>query len=193
MNKSMATSLVIFGVFSMVMMSAFGWWFGNYNSAIALRNEAQTENAQIEAQLQRRADLVPNLVETTKGAMAQEKAVFEDIAKAHAAFTNAPSGEEKIQAGEALTSALRGYLVVAQQYPKLASLDIVVQLNDELAGAENRISVARQRYNKSVEKYNTRIQSVPLSFFADDMNLEEMKLYQASGSAQTAPAVKFGE
>ena len=167
---------------------------GTYNSAINLRNEARTEQSQIEAQMQRRADLIPNLVASTKGAMSQEQAVFDDISKAHAAFTQAPSGTvEKMAAGDALSTAIRGYMVVAQQYPDLKSLDIVVMLNDEMAGTENRISVARQDYNEAVQTYNTRIQSLPLSLVAAQVGFQPMEQFKATQSAQEAPKVSFEE
>lgn len=165
---------------------------GTYNSAINLRNTAKTQEAQIETQMQRRADLVPNLVASTKGAMSQEKAIFDDIAKAHAAFTQAPSGTvDKMAAGDALSTAIRGYMVVAQQYPDLKSLDIVVMLNDEMAGTENRIGVARQDYNEAVQTYNTRIQSLPLSLVAGQVGFYPMEQFQAVEKAQEAPVVSF--
>lgn len=189
-----AIFMATFGGLALVALMMVGWFFGSYNSAIALRNTAKTENAQIEVQMQRRADLVPNLVASTKGAMSQEQAVFDDISKAHAAFTQAPSGSDaKVQASDALTTAIRGYMVVAQQYPNLKSLDIIVTLNDEMAGTENRIGVARQRYNESVQSYNTRIESLPLSLFARSMGFTTMTQYQSAAGSEKAPTVNFSE
>jgi LemA protein len=189
--KTVFGLIVGLGLFFFITL---GWVTGTYNSAINLRNTAQTEQAQIETQMQRRADLIPNLVASTKGAMSQEQAVFEDISKAHAAFTAAPSGTDaKIQAGEALSTAIRGYMVVAQQYPDLKSLDIVVQLNDEMAGTENRIGYARQQYNQAVKTYNTRIQSLPLSLVAEQFGFEKMEQFKAAEKAQEAPVVSFEE
>lgn len=189
--KALAGTIIALGLFFFITL---GWVTGTYNSAINLRNTAQTEQAQIETQMQRRADLIPNLVASTKGAMSQEQAVFEDISKAHAAFTQAPSGTvEKMAAGDALSTAIRGYMVVAQQYPDLKSLDIVVMLNDEMAGTENRISVARQDYNEAVQTYNTRIQSLPLSLVAGQFGFEKMEQFKATQKAQEAPAVSFEE
>lgn len=189
--KSLAAVIIGVGLFFFITL---GWVMGTYNSAINLRNTAQTEQAQIETQMQRRADLIPNLVASTKGAMSQEQAVFDDISKAHAAFTQAPSGTvEKMQAGDALSTAIRGYMVVAQQYPNLKSLDIVVMLNDEMAGTENRISVARQDYNEAVQTYNTRIQSLPLSLVAGQFGFEKMEQFKSTQKAQEAPTVSFEE
>jgi LemA protein len=192
MKKGLITLLAVLGIVGFMGLSMVSWFFGSYNGAIQLRNTAKTQQSQIEVQMQRRSDLVPNLVASTKGAMKQEQAVFDDIAKAHAAFTNAPSGTvDKMAAGDALSTAIRGYMVVAQQYPNLKSLDIVVSLNDEMSGTENRISVARQRYNESVQGYNTRIQSLPLSLFASSMGFTPMTQYLASEKAQQAPVVNF--
>lgn len=193
MNKSSIIFLSTIGFLGITFLSIIGWFSGSYNSAVSLRNTAQTERSQIEVQMQRRADLVPNLVASTKGAMSQEQAVFNDISKAHAAFTQAPTGDAKVQAGDALTTAIRGYMVIAQQYPQLKSLDIIARLNDEMSGTENRIGVTRTRYNESVQSYNTRIQSFPLGLFAQAMGFTAMNQYEASQQAQTAPAVNFSE
>jgi LemA protein len=188
MKKLTAWFLGIGMFFFIVLGSAVG----TYNGAISLRNTAETESAQIEADMQRRADLIPNLVASTKGAMSQEQAVFEDISKAHAAFTSAPSGTDaKFQAGKALSTAIRGYMVVAQQYPNLKSLDIVVQLNDEIAGTENRINYSRQEYNRAVKMYNIRIQSFPLNLVAERYGFEKMEQFQAVSTAKVAPTVSF--
>lgn len=189
--KTLTGLLIGVGLFFFITL---GWFMGTYNSAIGLRNEAKTEKAQIETQMQRRADLVPNLVASTKGAMSQEQAVFEDISKAHAAFSQAPAGTDaKVEAGYALSTAIRGYMVVAQQYPDLKSLDIVIMLNDEMSGTENRISVARQRYNEAVQSYNTRIESLPLSLMAGQLGFETMTQYEAQEKAEEAPVVSFEE
>lgn len=189
--KALTGIIVGLGLFFFITL---GWVMGTYNSAVSLRNEAKTEKAQIETQMQRRDDLVPNLVASTKGAMSQKQAVFEDISKAHAAFSQAPSGTDaKVDAGYALSTAIRGYMVVAQQYPNLKSLDIVIMLNDEMSGTENRISVARQRYNEAVQSYNTRIESLPLSLVAGQFGFTTMTQYEAEEKAQQAPTVSFEE
>lgn len=183
--------IVLAGIFlfAWILISSL---FGTYNQVVVLRNEATTQRSTIESQMQRRADLIPNLVASTKGAMTQEKAVFDDISKAHAAFTNAPSGtDSKIQAGEALSTAIRGYMVVAQQYPVLQSMTIVVSLNDEMSGTENRINVARLDYNQSVKTYNNRIQSLPLSLFAGAMGFQPMNLFESNAAGDVVPVVSF--
>lgn len=190
----MKTFSIIFLSIGMFFFITLGWGVGTYNGAINLRNTAETESAQIEADMQRRAELIPNLVASTKGAMSQEQAVFDDISKAHAAFTQAPSGTvEKMAAGDALSTAIRGYMVVAQQYPQLKSLDIIVSLNDEIAGTENRINYSRKEYNKAVKSYNTKIQSIPLSLVADKFGFEKMSQFEAAPKAEVAPVVSFEE
>ncbi len=185
--------LIALGLFLFVfVLPVVGWFTGSYNSAVGLRNQATTEEATIEAQMQRRADLVPNLVTTTKGAMIQEQAVFDDIAKAHAAFSNAPAGTaEKMAASDALSTAIRGYMVVAQQYPKLESLEIMKNLQTTMEGTENRISVARQRYNEAVRDYNNRIQAFPLTLFAGSMGFQKMTAFQADAKGLVNPNVNF--
>lgn len=193
MSATATLGIILGGLIAATIIFA-GTIFGTYNATIVLRNTAQTQQAQIETQMQRRADLIPNLVASTKGSMSQEQAVFENISKAHAAFTQAPSGtSDKMAAGDALTTAIRGYMVVAQQYPNLKSLDIVVMLNDEMSGTENRVGVARQDYNEAVQQYNTRIQSLPLSLFASSVGFTPMTQFEASQKAQDAPVVDFGE
>lgn len=183
---------IVLGVIALFVFSFFGSIVGGYNNLVVLRTEAQTQESQIETQMQRRADLVPNVVAATKGGMTQEKAVFESISKAYAAFQNAPSGSsDKLAAGDGLTAALRGYLVVVQQYPNLRSLDLVKDLTTTLEGSENRISVARQRYNESVRDYNNTRLSFPTVILANTFGFTEMKPFTAAPSAQTAPKVEL--
>ncbi len=165
---------------------------GSYNRMVSLREEARTQQSEIENAMQRRADLVPQIVGATKGAMAQERAVFDDIAKAHAAFSNSPAGSsEKMDAGVALGTALRGYLVVAQQYPNLKSLDIISDLTTTIEGTENRISIARRRYNESVQAYNQMIQSFPTNLFAGMFGFEKMQRFEMQEYAKDAPKVNL--
>lgn len=190
----MKNFLIILSLIGLVVFLFMGAVIGSYNNLVSLRNQAQTQEAQIEAQMQRRADLIPNVVEATKGGMAQEKTVFASIAKAYALFQNAPSGStDKLAAGDQLGSAIRGYLVVVQQYPQLKSLDLVRDLTTELEGTENRISVARQRYNESVLAYNQARQSFPGSLIAGFFNFQPIPLFQADSGSKTAPKINFSK
>lgn len=183
---------IFFGVIAVIGLIFFSSVIGINNSIINKKTIVENNRAQIEAQLQRRADLVPNIVATTKGAMKQEKDVFENISNAYGAYMKAQSGTpEKYDTGTQLGAALRGYLVVVQQYPNLRSLDLVKDLNTVLEGSENRISVARQDYNDSVRDYNYAIRSFPGSVVAGFRGFQEEKPYQAEQSSQKAPKVEL--
>lgn len=183
---------IILGVIVIILFMIYGTVTGSYNSLVSEREEAITQEAQIETQMQRRADLVPSIVAATRGGMQQERAVFEEIAKAYANFQNAPAGTpDKVSAGDGLAAALRGYLVVVQQYPKLASLDLVKDLTVTLEGSENRISVARQRYNESVRDYNRHRQTFPANFIANNFGFEKMEPFEASEQGKQVPAVNL--
>jgi LemA protein len=192
MKKLIVVLVAVFGSFLVLALIVGSIVGGSYNGMVSLREEARTQQAEIENAMQRRADLVPQIVGATKGAMAQERAVFDDIAKAHAAFTNAPSGsQEKMDAGAALGSALRGYLVVAQQYPNLKSLDIVKDLTTTIEGTENRISVARTRYNEAVQSYNQKVQTFPTNIFAGMFGFTQMQRFEMDDKAKVAPEVNL--
>lgn len=174
-------------VVGVIAMSVVG---GNYNNLITLRESAKSQQAEIENAMQRRADLVPQIVGATRGALEQEREVFDDISKAHAAFTKAePGTQEKLDTGAALGSALRGYLVVAQQYPDLRSLEIIRELNVTIEGTENRISVARTRYNESVEEYNKAVQRFPNNVFANMFGFQQMQRFEMEDRAKQPPQV----
>lgn len=161
---------------------------------ITLRSDAETQQAEIQNALQRRADLVPNIVASTRGAMQQERAVFEDIATAQAAFQRAQQGgstQGQLDAGAQLGAALRGYLVVVQQYPELKSLEIVRELNTVLEGTENRITVARTRYNDNVNTYNKAIQVFPGNMIANMFGFQKMPLFAATTEAQVVPKINL--
>jgi LemA protein len=171
--------------------------FGSYVSAknqMVQKREAVTESwGEVNNQLQRRADLIPNLVETVKGYAKQETTVFGDIANARAGLLNA-HGDPKstIQANGALDSALGRLLAISENYPELKSNGNFQRLQDELAGTENRISVARMRYNKSIQDYNTFIGQFPNSVWAGMAGFQRNDAYfEASPGARNAPSVKF--
>lgn len=177
-------------IIALTGLTIFSTVKGTYNKLVNERTAVERLASDVDVQMQRRADLVPNLVQTTKGAMAQEQAVFENISKAHAAFSNAPQGSsERFEAGTALGTALRGYMVVAQQYPQLASLDIIKDLNTNLDGTENRISVARQRYNEETQKYNSHLQEFPTNMIAGYFNFEKKPFFEIAQEAKEVPKV----
>jgi LemA protein len=148
--------------------------------------------AQVDVALQRRADLIPNLVETVKGIAQQEQAVFGDIAAARSRLLSAGTPQDKIAANQQLDGAIGRLLLVVENYPQLRSSENFLRLQDELAGTENRISVERKRYNDALQDYNTYIGQFPASLFAASAGFKRNDAYfQASEGSREAPKVQF--
>ena len=145
----------------------------------------------METQLQRRFDLIPNLVETTKGFATQEREVFVGVAQARSRVAGAGTIAEKIEANNQLSSALSRLLVTVERYPELKSDRTFVRLQDELAGTENRIAVARRRYNEAVKRYNVAIRKFPSNLIANAFDFEKATFYDAPAEATAAPRVQF--
>ena len=183
--------LITLGIIAFIVIIFISTLIGTFNGLVSKREQGRTEQAQIETQLQRRFDLVPNVVAATKGAMGQERVVYDSISKAYGAFARAQSGTpEKIAAGDNLGVALRGFLgVITLQYPELKSLDIVKDLNTVLEGTENRISVSRQRYNESVQVYNRHLQSFPTNILGGMFGFQQMLRFESVTNAEEAPKV----
>ncbi|MGA8142895.1 MAG: LemA family protein [Candidatus Acidiferrales bacterium] len=162
------------------------------NQMVTLDETVKSNWAQVDVVLQRRADLIPNLVETVKGFAAHEETVFGDIAKARSELLNAKTPQDKIAANGQLDGALGRLLVIVENYPQLKSNENFLRLQDELAGTENRIAVERKRYNDSVQSYNTFIRRFPNSIFASWGGFKENTAYfQASEASREAPKVQF--
>lgn len=186
--------LITIGIVAFIGLMLFSWVTGSYNNLVTLRNEAQTQQAQIETQLQRRFDLVPNLVATVKGGMVQEQVVFKAIADARTKYAGAKSGtSDKLAAGSDYQSAIARLLVIMENYPQLRSLDTVRDLMVQLEGSENRISVARQRYNESIRDYNRARQTFPTNIIAGIFNFKVLPLFESVGGAETPPKVDFNK
>jgi LemA protein len=168
-----------------------------YNTIQQYDESAHAAQQQIEVQLQRRADLVPNLVATVKGFAQQEQDVFVKVAQARSGLAGAiKSGDvtQMAQANEGLTGALKGMSVVVEQYPQLKSDKNFLQLQDELTGTENRIAVARTDYNESVQRYNTYIRTFPQVLTAKVIGSKERAYFQVTNAAaKDAPAVDFSK
>lgn len=167
-------------------------------SLVGTRNELVTERqsvdaawSQVDVALQRRADLIPNLVETVKGYAKQEQTVFRDIANARAALAGGRNPEEKLAANAQLSGALSRLLVIVENYPQLKSNESFNRLMDELAGTENRINVERRKYNESVQKYNTDIQLFPKNIAAGMFGFTAQPYFKADIPARATPSVKF--
>lgn len=162
------------------------------NELVAQREAVNAAWAQVEVALQRRADLVPSLVETVKGFAAQERAVFEEVAQARAALLGARTPAEKIAANQGLDTALGRLLMVVENYPQLRSSENFLRLQDELAGTENRIAIERRKYNEAVQKYNTTLGLFPNNLFAGFLGFQRNDDYfRSEPGARTAPKVKF--
>jgi LemA protein len=162
-----------------------------YNKLVALDEGVKESWAQIETQLQRRMDLIPNYVETVKGYAAQEKDVLVKVTEARSKVAGAGTIPEKMEANNQLTSALARLMVVVEKYPDLKSNENFIRLQDELAGTENRIAVARKRYNEAVKVFNTTMRSFPANMIASSFKFKEATYFDAPESAAAPPPVKF--
>ncbi len=187
MNRVAIILILILAVIGIFVFSLFG----SYNSLVALDEDVNTQWANVESKLQRRYDLIPNLVESVKGEMAQEKEVFTAIADARARLAGAGTTSEKVEASNELEGALSRLLVVAENYPELKTNQNVTALMDELAGTENRISTERDRYNEVVREYNKTIRSFPKNIMAGMFGFGERPYFEATNGAETAPKVNF--
>ncbi len=164
---------------------------GSYNELVALKENAVTSFQNIDTQLQRRADLIPNLVNTVKGFTEQEQNIVDSVTEARAKLAGADSVGEKADANAELSGALNGLLVVVENYPEIKSDANFRQLSDELAGTENRIAVSRLDYNEAVRTYNTKIKSFPTSIYANLFGFDELEYFEASDNADEVPEVSF--
>jgi LemA protein len=184
--------LAVILVLALIALAIGGMYVGRRNQMVTLDEQVKSNWAQVDVVLQRRADLIPNLVETVKGFAAHEETVFGDIAKARSALIGAKNPADKIAANSQLDGALSRLLVVVENYPQLKSNENFLRLQDELAGTENRIAVERKRYNDSVQAYNTYIGLFPNSLFAGWAGFHRNEAYfQASPASREAPKVQF--
>lgn len=187
--KKVSVGLGIIGVFIVV----FGFMLmSSYNNFVNLEENVDQSYAQIENQLQRRLDLVPNLVNTVKGYAAHEEEVIASISDARARLAGAKTPEEEATANAELSGALSRLLVVVENYPNLKADRQFTQLMDELAGTENRIAVARKDYNDQVAIYNKKVKSFPGVMIAAITGFDEKEYFEADSKASEAPKVDFG-
>lgn len=190
----MKKSTIVLIVIIAVVLLLFGWFFGTRNSLVSLSEDVQMQQAQIETTLQRRSDLIPNLVATVQGYVDHEEAVFTEIAEARSALAGSiETGdlEAMNEANNNLDSALGRLLAISEAYPDLKASEQFTRLQDELAGTENRIAVARQYYNESVQKYNRKVQSFPSSIVANMSGYSTRNYFEADEDAKDAPSVSF--
>ena len=166
-------------------------FFSYYNRIIRLENRIDNSWAQIDAQLRRRSDLIPNLMETVKGYMTHEREVLENVTKARAALMSAKTPQKNIEADNMLTGALKSLFAVAENYPNLKANENFMQLQDELSNTENKIAFSRQHYNDSVLSFNNTIETYPGIIFARRMGKKEREMLQIPEAAREVPKVKF--
>lgn len=180
----------IAAVVLVVLIAGVSLW-GSYNSLVTRSQAIDGQWAQVEAQYQRRYDLVPNLVNSVKGIMSQEQAVFGQIAEARTKYAGARTTDEKAVASGDMDSAISRLLVIMENYPQLRSIEAVTTLMHELAGTENRISQERGRYNQAVQQYNTDIKKFPTVFIAATFGFNERQYFKSVSGADQAPKVEF--
>jgi LemA protein len=179
-----AVLLVVGLLFGSILVSA-------YNRMVTEREAVDRSWAQVQNVLQRRGDLIPNLVETVKGYASHEREVFEQVALARSRLAGAATPQEASQANAGLTSALSRLLAIAENYPQLKANETFIRLQDELAGSENRIATERMRFNEAVRTYNTLIKRFPNNIIAGFFNFGEKEYFEASAEAREVPKVKF--
>jgi LemA protein len=178
-------------VLLVVALLVGGLLVSSYNRMVTEREAVDRSWAQVQNVLQRRGDLIPNLVETVKGYAAHEKEVFESVAEARSRLAGAATPEEAARANAGLTSALGRLLAIAENYPQLKANENFIRLQDELAGSENRIATERMRFNEAVRAYNTLIKRFPSNLIAGFFNFDEKEYFEASEEAREVPKVKF--
>ncbi|MDO9399594.1 MAG: LemA family protein [bacterium] len=184
MKKALIVILVV-----AVIVVMYGW--GVYNKMVVASEAVDGQWAQVETQFQRRFDLIPNLVESVKGAMQQEQKVFGDLAEARTRYAGAKTADSKAEAVGGVEGALARLLVVMENYPQLKSVETVQTLMAQLEGTENRVSVERKRFNDLARDFNVIIKRLPANLFASWFGFSEKKYIESVAGAENAPAVKF--
>src|SRR6267154_3624848 len=192
MSKALIAVVIVVALILLVVLFAFGQYVSVKNTLVSKNESVKAAWSQVDIVLQRRADLIPNLVETVKGYAKQEQTVFGDIAKARSALLSAGTPSEKIAANQQLDGALGRLLAIVENYPQLKSNENFLRLQDELAGTENRIAVERKRYNDTLQDYNTYVLQFPNSIYAGWAGYKQNPAYfQATEASRQVPKVDF--
>jgi len=188
----MSKFAIVFITIAVLILLSVGKYISVKNTLVAKNEAVKTSWSQVDIVLQRRADLIPNLVETVKGYAKQEQTVFGDIAKARSQLLSAGTPEQKISANGQLDGALGRLLLIVENYPQLKSNENFLRLQDELAGTENRIAVERQRYNDTLKDYNIYVQQFPNNVFASSLGFKPNTAYfAATEGSREVPKVNF--
>ena len=185
------TLLVVIGALAFIVLIIVMWFIGTYNSLVTADQSVNEKWSQVENQYQRRADLIPNLVETVKGYATHESKVFIDVAEARSQWASAKTQGEKIKAAEGMDSALSRLMVVVESYPQLKASENFVALQAQLEGTENRVTVARMDYNTAVREYNVKIKTIPTSIVAGIYEYNDKPFFEAEKGSEKAPKVNF--
>ena len=194
MKKMLLVLVLLVGLLVLFGLGVFAWYVAGYNEAVAKKQAVDKSWADIQAQLQRRYDLIPNLVATVKGYAAHEEGIFDEIAKARESYFSAKTSPDQVASANHIESVLSRLLMLQENYPTLKANENFLSLQDELAGTENRVSVARTRYNDSVRDLNSFVKSFFGSFFAGRAGVEAAAYFElAKPEAAAAPAVDFAK
>lgn len=174
-----------------ILVVIAGWFFGTYNKLINLRNKKDDQWSQIEVQLKRRADLIPNVIETVKGYAKHEKSTFEEVIKARNTYVSAKTPEDEMKASGEVTQALNKLFALAESYPDLKANENFLSLQNDLKETEDKISYARQFYNDTVLSYNNKVEMVPSNIVANIANFKKASFFEAEEKDKEVPKVSF--
>ncbi len=191
MSKGVKTALIIVGVVVLIGVILFSWAIGNYNRVVTMDENITAQWSQVENQLKRRYDLIPNLIETVKGYASHEKELFENIAEMRTRYFKATTVNQKIAASKGLESVLSRLLLLKESYPQLKANESFLKLQDSLEGTENRIAVERKRFNDAVRVLNTYRRTFFGRFFASMAGVEAGEYYEPPEEQKELPKVKF--
>ncbi len=191
MSNGVKTLLIIFAVIALTAILTIMWGVSQYNQVVAMDEQVKSQWAQVENQLKRRYDLIPNLVETVKGYAKHEKDVFTDIANARTKYFQANTVKDKIQSSQQLEGVLSRLLMLQEAYPQLKANESFLKLQDSLEGTENRIAVERKRYNDDVKTLDTYRRTVFGKFIASLAGVNEAQYYEVPQTERETPKVKF--
>ncbi len=187
----MDTGTIVLIVIAVIVILLILWYIATYNSLIRLRNRKDDQWSQIDVQLKRRADLIPNLVETVKGYTKHEKSTFEDVVKARNTFVTASTPEEEMKASGEMTQALNKLFALSEAYPDLKANENFISLQNDLKETEEKIAVARQFYNDTVLTYNNKIQVVPSNIVANMAGFKAATYFKATEEEKKNVKVSF--
>jgi LemA protein len=191
MSKGLKTVLIVAGILLLLIFVGFRWYIGGYNRVVAMDENVKGSWAEVENQLKRRYDLIPNLIETVKGYASHEKELFQYIADARTKYFSAKNIKDKITSSNQLEGALSRLLLLREQYPQLKANESFLKLQDSLEGTENRIAVARKRYNDAVQLLNTFIRTFFGRFFAGFAGVTDAEYFEVPETEQAGPQVRF--